>query len=334
MHYSIGVGITNKCNLQCPHCYSREDTVYDIDTEELLYLLRNVPVDSINLGTGESILCDDFFKIIEFVHSKNIKLSLTTNGYTVSKLENKHLKYFNDIDFSLDFPMEVDHNHFRKGNISSLLLSGIERCKKEAVECSLATAMMNVNYMYMNEMVKLAQDLGVNLRVNIYKPVNTDKFTLTYDQFWEGIRLLFSNSSIISCSEPIVNALIGNKTLDGGSPCGKKSLRIKPDGTIVPCVYLKDSTCSIREFADSYKSGKDIDNEILHNDVPQYCIDNCEHFRVCKGGCYSRRFYGKGVDSPDDYCFIMKNSLPEIKYKWGAKKDLVHSDYLCTIIVC
>lgn len=334
MKFSVGMGITNKCNLNCPHCYSREENIQDIDKDELQNFIENVPIDSINLGTGESILCDSFFDIIELIHKKNIKLSLTTNGFTVSKLKDKHLMYFNDIDFSLDFPIGEHHNSFRKGNISPLIIEGVERCKKNNVECSIATAMMNVNYMFMDKMVELAQKMAVNLRVNIYKPVNTNEFVLTYDEFWEGIRLLFSNSTIISCSEPIVNALIGNKTLDGGSPCGKKSLRIRPDGTIVPCVYLKDSLINMKDFVKLHKSGVALETEMHHDKIPDFCIENCDRYELCKGGCYSRRYYGNGVDKPDEYCFVAKNKKPQIKYKWGEKKDLVHSDYLCTIIVC
>lgn len=338
MKYDIGIGLTNRCNLNCPHCYSREEGFRDLKFEDVKSLVENMNINSINLGTGESILCNDFNDIIQYLHEKNIKMSLTTNGYTVSKISDKKLKYFNDIDFSLDFPIKEKHDEFRDIGFSKLVMEGINRCKNNGVECSIATAMMNCNYMYMNDLVNLAKANGICLRVNIYKPVRTDKFKLTYEEFWEGIRLLLENSTIVSCSEPIVNALLKNKTLDGGSPCGKKSLRIKPDKKIVPCVYLKSSDYDINEYI------KDINNNISSNklkefentvkEIPKYCMENCDLVEYCKGGCYSRRFYNGNTDAPDEYCFVIRNDHPKIKFKFGEKKDLVHSNYLCTIIVC
>ena len=35
----------------------------------------------------------------------------------------------------------------------------------------------------------------------------------------------------------------------------------------------------------------------------------------------------------DEYCFVNKGKIPKIDVQWADKKDLVHSDYLCTIIV-
>lgn len=338
MKYSVGIGITNKCNLNCPHCYSREKQEYNLRYADVKKIVDNLDVDSINFGTGESILCDDFNEIIELLHSRNIKMSLTTNGYTVSKIGNRHLKYFNDIDFSLDFPEDKMHDAFRNGEMSELVRKGISRCQENGVQCSIAMAMMNCNYKYMDKQVENAQKMGVSLRVNVYKPVNNDNFKLTYEQFWEGIRLLFLNSSIVSCSEPIVNALIGNKVLDGGSPCGKKSLRIKPDGTIVPCVYMKESSYSINEYIDEIsKNGYSKKLEKYSSDssvIPDFCQNECQYVDTCKGGCYARRYYNGDINEPDEYCFVKRKELPNIKFKWGPKKDLVHSEYLCTIIVC
>lgn len=339
MQFSLGIGITNKCNYNCSHCYSREDVSYDLPFDAVRKICDNLNIKAINLGTGESCLHVDYHKIIRFIHERGIKMGLTSNGYSVEQSSDEELKMFNDIDFSLDFPDSEAHDDFRGIGATAQILNGIERCKKLGVECSFACAMLKENYMMMDEMAKKAQELGLNLRVNIYKPVFTRKHSLTYDEFWEGIRRLFYESNIVSCSEPIVNVLIGNKTMDGGSPCGKKSLRIQPNGGIVPCVYYKESLTNIDELIEK-KMNASKENFLEYLDtithekeiIPVECED-CDSVDVCKGGCIARRKYND-LSKPDEYCFKLNGRTPpQIDYRWGDSKDLVHSSYLCTIIV-
>lgn len=328
---ALGIGLTNKCNLNCPHCYSRSEEEQMISISDIIKLEKNVNIHSINFGTGESFFHPQYEQIIRFLHAKGIKLSLTTNGYTVNNMSDELLQLFNDIDFSLDFPNEQDHNNFRKGNIASNIFKGVERCKKLGVECSFATAMMSINYNVIDRICALAQSLEINLRVNVYKPVHTDRFKLSYDQFWEGITRLFQCSKLISCSEPIVNAVLKNKVMDGGSPCGKKSLRIKPNGMVSSCVYLQNTNTTVDDFIQASQKQSSLDFAHLHI-IPDIC-QNCEYAEYCQGGCMARRFYLGNLNREDEYCFMSKGIIPKLDVQWAEQKDLVHSEYLCTIIV-
>ena len=166
-----------------------------------------------------------------------------------------------------------------------------------------------------------------------------NKHLLTYDEFWEGVKRLLGSSRIVSCSEPVINALIKNKTLDGGSRCGNNSLRVRPDGGIVPCVYWNKSMSSIDELVSNKKNMSAADFEKYINAVtsetkiiPEEC-HGCDSLDICKGGCAARRLYND-LRKPDPYCFkLYGRKAPEIDFEWGESKDLVHSNYLCTIIV-
>ena len=65
MGYSIGIGITNRCNYKCSHCYSREHDKKEIDLtlKDIKYLCHNLDIQAVNLGTGESILHPQFFHL-------------------------------------------------------------------------------------------------------------------------------------------------------------------------------------------------------------------------------------------------------------------------------
>jgi len=69
---------------------------------------------------------------------------------------------------------------------------------------SVLATMMSTNYSQMDDLVGLARSLDVNLRVNAYQAVATDRFRLSYEQFWDGYARLLSTGSLLSCTEPVV----------------------------------------------------------------------------------------------------------------------------------
>ena len=166
----------------------------------------------------------NFEKIIRFLSKKNIKLSVASNGYTLTTISDDLLSCFHDIEVSIDFPAEELQDEFRGSGNWALVHSAIDRCHEFNIEVSILSTMMAPNYMMMDQMVGLARHNQTNLRVNAYQPVKTDAFLMTYDQFWEGYQRLFSEGLLVSCSEPVVRAVLGLD--DVFSPCGHKSIRI------------------------------------------------------------------------------------------------------------
>ena len=113
--YNVGWGLTNLCNMNCQFCYSKgvrqELTDATID-DWIKFVDENYQfIDSINYGTGENSILDDFFKFISYVRNKypQIKQSVTTNGYIYERVNANpnNLKSFVDaideVDVSIDF---------------------------------------------------------------------------------------------------------------------------------------------------------------------------------------------------------------------------------------
>jgi radical SAM protein with 4Fe4S-binding SPASM domain len=331
MKYSVGIGLTNRCNLNCPHCYSQGQCKTDMSKDTVKDLIDNVKISSINLGTGENGLHPKFKEIISMINEKKLKMSLTSNGLSVGLLNDEELAYFNDIDISIDFASETKHNKFRGKKIYSKAIDAIKRCNDLNIPVSITTAMMSINYMEPTKLLDLCSKFDCNLRVNVYKPVETRNFSLTYLQFWKGVGSLFENSRIVSCSEPIINTIINPKnTL--GCPCGANSLRIRPNGDVIPCVYWNKSDVSINNLI---KNGPGVLNKSCEfakiREIPSECED-CEFVAVCEGGCASRRLYSD-FNKRDQYCYLKKHKKPNFDFEFGKSKDLVHSNYLCTMIV-
>ncbi|MFA5147150.1 MAG: radical SAM protein [Candidatus Omnitrophota bacterium] len=334
---SVGIGTTGNCNLSCPHCYSRPLRGNTLTFDEITALLDGKNISSINFGTGENILNPDFVDIVKWCHEKGIKMSLTSNGYGIISLHDDDVKKFNDIDISLEFVNEKLQNDFRHGNSWNFVEKAIEKCRRLGVEFSIATALMNVNYREIPDLLAKAKKEDCNLRLNIFKPVpkaGITKFALTYDEFWEAIRLLFTHGGLISCSEPIVNAMLNIPPIVPQSPCGKSSIRVHPTGQVVPCVYWSEGDVHIDDLKDSFEPAFLSDSFKKAGIVPEFCLKNCDKVGVCGGGCSSRRYLRGDINEPDEYCPIYhRREVPKIAVTAAkGQKDLVHSSYLCTLI--
>ena len=84
---SLGIGLTSKCNLDCPHCYSKNLIKDTITLSEVKQLLKKFPqLKKVNFGTGESILNPDLNKIIDYFYQNQIKIGLTSNGLTIAEV--------------------------------------------------------------------------------------------------------------------------------------------------------------------------------------------------------------------------------------------------------
>lgn len=334
---SVGLGSTGNCNLNCPHCYSKPLRGYTLSFDEIAPLIEKGGIDSINFGTGENILNPDFPDIAQLCRKKGIKMSLTSNGYSVICLPEEELKWFHDIDISLDFPDKNTQNDFRHGESWDFVDKGIEKCRKLGIEFSIATALMNVNYKEIPDILARVAREKCNLRINIFKKVpkaGITQFALTYDEFWDAMKLLFDHGRLISCSEPIVNAMLNIPPIVPKSPCGRKSFRVHPSGAVVPCVYWPESNITISDIAKSFETAWESDIFKQIRVIPQFCLEKCDKVEVCGGGCASRRHLNGKLGEPDEYCPIFhKKAIPDIKVTRAKEsKDLVHSSYLCTLI--
>jgi len=314
--------VTNNCNLNCPHCYSRALNRSNLTLPQIEEILKQYPeVKEINFGTGESALNPQFAAILELVLSRGIAVGLTSNGLSVNKLPMSLLRLIRDCDISLDFPSEEAHDAWRGlRGVYRGAIAAIEQCLSAGVKTSIAVTLMSINADKLIDFRQLLDGFGCALRINIYKPVETDKFSLSYDQFWKAIRVLAANFSLVSCSEPVLVLVIPDMQIKG-SPCGT-SIRIHPDLHETPCVYLGTIKMSTPTF-----------NEIKKR-LPQFC-KSCSAQAKCGGGCLGRRILEGRAELPDRYCPKPYGyEVPDIKFtKSEQEDDFIHSSYLCTIIV-
>src|SRR6516165_11108464 len=83
---SLGLGLTNECNLACAFCYRDPTRADRLSLGQVKALMERLPVRSVNLGTGENGLHPEFKAILAYLRTLPIKFTITSNGHSVAVL--------------------------------------------------------------------------------------------------------------------------------------------------------------------------------------------------------------------------------------------------------
>lgn len=327
---SLGLGLTNECNLTCSFCYRDPTRADRLTLDQVKAVMERLPVRSVNLGTGENGMHPDFKTILAYLRTKPVKLTITSNGHSIAVLEDDELRAFHDIEFSLDYPNEAEQDAQRGAGNWSLIHEQAQRCRKRSVPVTIIAVMMKSNYLRLANVARVAKQFDAPLRVNVYQSVRSDIYALSYEEYWEGFRRLFDETDVVAIGEPLVRAMAGLPPLAGG--CGVSTVRVTPRATTQPCVYWPASGESLSGLIDN---GVEILNSAPFEQartIPQAC-EPCEFRESCQGGCAGRRRLQNALLQPDFYCPIIRGEQPSLPIRMASPRDLPKLSSSCTTIV-
>jgi radical SAM protein with 4Fe4S-binding SPASM domain len=328
---SLGIGLTSNCNLNCAHCYRNQQRIYNLTLADVQNVCSSLEIGSIGFGTGENGLNPQYFQILDYLHDHNFKMTLATNGYTLSITPDEKLKYFKDIEFSVDFPDRFRQDQFRGEGNWQTVMAGIKRCQRLGIRVSILAVLMNLNHKDLGHIARLAAALGVDFRINAYQPMYTEEFLPSFEQYWEAYKILFGQSEIISVTEPLVNTFLGLNGLNG-TPCGGRSIRVTPDRKLKACVYWPDSDLSIDDLVEKKEAVFDSPQFQTTHHTPKFCL-NCEHVENCGGGCAARRKLHGRLEEPDNYCPIYRGKTVALTGQLSPVAKPLRTGSICTTIV-
>lgn len=327
---SLGLGLTNECNLACAFCYRDPTRTDRLSLDQVKCVMEGLPVRSVNLGTGENGMHPEFKTILAYLRTQPAKLTITSNGRSIAVLEDSELRAFHDVEFSLDYPSQTEQDAQRGPGNWALIHQQAERCVRLGVPVTLIAVMMKSNYLRLADVAQVAKKFNAPLRVNVYQSVRSDLYALTYEEYWDGFQQLFEKTDVIAIGEPLVRAMAGLPPLVGG--CGASTVRVTPRGTTQPCVYWSGVGGPL---ADLVQSGTKILNSPpfeLARTLPDAC-QACAFRDSCHGGCAGRRRVQDALAQPDYYCPIIRGQRPNLKIRMAATRDLPKLSSSCTTIV-
>ena len=327
---SLGLGLTNECNLACAFCYRDPTRTDRLSLHQVQSIMEQLPIRSVNLGTGENGMHPEFKEILLYLRKKPIKLTITSNGHSIAVLEDSDLRAFHDVEFSLDYPTQAEQDAQRGSGNWDLIHRQAERCVRLGIPVTIIAVMMKANYLRLAEVAQIAKHFGAPLRVNVYQAVRSDVYALSYDEYWEGFQRLFAETDVIAIGEPLVRAMAGLPPLVGG--CGVSTVRITPRATTQPCVYWPGWG---EPLADLLSMGLNILDSAPFcqaRTLPHAC-HLCEFRDSCQGGCAGRRRLQAALLEPDYYCPIVRGEKRSLKVRMAETRDLPKLSSSCTTIV-
>ncbi len=326
---SLGLGLTNECNLACAFCYRDPTRVDRLSLDQVKSVMERLPVRSVNLGTGENGMHPEFKAMLAYLRTQPVKLTITSNGHSIAGLEDNEVRAFHDIEFSLDYPSQAEQDAQRGPGNWELIHQQAERCLKQGVPVTIIAVMMKSNYLRLADVARIAKQFNAPLRVNVYQAVRSDLYALTYDEYWEGFRRLFAETDVIAIGEPLVRAMVGLPPLPGG--CGISTIRVTPRATTQPCVYWPGAGQPLAHLI----AGADVLSSTPFEEartLPDACRA-CEFRITCHGGCAGRRQLQGALLKPDAYCPVIRGERPRLQLRMARARDLPKLSSSCTTIV-
>ena len=165
--------VTLQCNLRCKHCFvespyqdDRERKEYwgglgsDLTTEQAKYAiaqLDKIGISMLHLTGGEPLLREDLEEIALHAKSKNMYVSLDTNGTLITKERAKSLSCFDRIGVSVDGVKET-HNWIRGQNTFEKAVKAIELLKNYSDSVvGIVFTINKMNYEDVEEVLEFAK---------------------------------------------------------------------------------------------------------------------------------------------------------------------------------
>ena len=351
--YNIGWGLTNACNMNCAFCYSKETRAktYDISINDLIRFIdeNHNMVDSINYGTGENSLTDNFFSFVEYVRNTypEIPQSLTTNGYVSQRIKNTprlfniFMKSIDEVDVSLDFFDRDKHCEFRGQKFAyDWAVETLELLKDTGKKLTIVFVGFEdtLGKHNIDGLFSVARKYNALLRLNIYRPVSeksliNEKFMLSYKTLMNALEYINRNYKVVGLSDVLIGNIYSDD-LNIKENTGIGSIRILPNGRICPSTYLISE-----EYSNKYSiKDKQVLSKIHFENfekavIPTEC-SGCPIVERCKGGVYDRRILWYGtLKERDPYC-PSRHGDSVIKEKFHIESHgriSVHDNYLPTL---
>jgi MoaA/NifB/PqqE/SkfB family radical SAM enzyme len=175
---SIQIECTTRCNLKCTFCelsYWTEKPA-DLQFDSFKKMIDHLPkLKRIDLtGIGESLMNRDFFKIVEFLKSRGLYITLNDNFTLMTERAARRIVELevDHIFLSLDGATKQTYEQIRVGANFDKVISNTRRLLeikramgKKSPEVKINTVVCLTNYHELPAIVELAHDMGIGMVV-------------------------------------------------------------------------------------------------------------------------------------------------------------------------
>ena len=246
----IDWAIGYECNFKCQHCFAKaftgraENRAMSIDQVKMVaQQADDLGVFMINLIGGEPLIGFDLDEVIRVLDPKRFRISVTTNGWRLSREMAKHLAGIgvDRVCISVDSAIPEEHDAFRgvKG-AHARAMAAIRNSLDAGMVTQIATVVthQNLHSEGITRLFKITNNLGVYMDLPVAAPCGEwlGKLDMLIDeddaQYIRDLRKQY----------PLVRRdIFPSPGLQGGCFAVKQTLYIIPTGDVLPCLLIHSS---------------------------------------------------------------------------------------------
>jgi radical SAM protein with 4Fe4S-binding SPASM domain len=278
--------ITDRCNLQCRHCYIDDGMRQDLSIERIQRVLEKFEEMQglrLLLSGGEPLLHPYFWEINDILKDHRFRSVLLSNGTLMSKDISKRLRV-HEVQMSLD-GMKEGHESLRGKGSFEKTLAAIDILQEAGIAVSIATMIHQKNLGEFDRMASFLESRNIT-EWNVDVPC---------------IEGRLKENRELWVSPPVAGHFLnygyggGLHSSENNSTCGVHLCAILPNGRVCKCgLFSHETVGSIEEGL------RTCWQRIPH--IPLTDLNcNCTEIEACRGGCrYRARIHGD-LFQPDPF---------------------------------
>ena len=298
----LEIEITNKCNLNCPHCYVDRTKPTFMPAEKVYELIDAAikhNVTRLIFTGGEPLLCPNLFEYAEYARKKGIhSLFLMTNGLLLDENNVKKCKIFDEIQLSLDELPDTEPS------IRNDYLNDLEKkfklLRENKILFLLFVTLNKLNFKLVPDFVRYAKKQGAYVSFNCLVPLYSSLNKLTLDkkelyntlkeisQFSKSNKHVSFNNHFKVLVDPEERKALGKypkNQIVGGCLAGIASAYVTVRGDVYACPFLRVSAGNVFEntLEDIWLKSPLLNSLRKRHEFKTPC-GNCAFLNMC-GGC-------------------------------------------------
>ena len=287
-----GIGLTHFCNLDCIHCYIKDDNPdnrhEELNTKEVLHMLKQMKdagVVYLHFSGGEPLFRPDFQDIYLFAKKKNFAINVTTNATLITKDLIELFKKYPPLMLVIScygVTKDTYESVTRTPGSFAKFKKAIKLLKNSGINVNLRFTAMRNNYKEAAMAEIFAQKMGMRYKCtsDIYLRLDGDK---TKNAVIKNQRL---NAEETVDLFNIMREDLGKfySSSDGGytAGCGAASIGgfVDSKGMLMPCYYMGKPSVSLKEtdFKKAWESIALVKNPVIKK---REVCKNCRHMAYC-----------------------------------------------------
>ncbi len=265
--------ITNRCNLQCKHCYIDDEDAAELPLSDILAVLKEFEEMQglrVMITGGEPLLYSRFKELNERLSGFRIRKVLFSNGLRLGRETLKELNV-QEIQISID-GLERAHDLIRGKGTFKRAIESLRLAREHGFDVSVATVIHSENLNDLDALEKIFLDMAVktwavDIPCNEGRLKSNREFLLSPEMAGKYLRYGFGEDLHYTSS---------------GFACGLHLMAITADGGVARCTFYSN-----RKVGNISEGLRTCWHRIRPLRIEELKCD-CDLTEVCRGGCRFR----------------------------------------------